>query len=162
MKKSPSQPKLKKLYVVRHAEFFGEKFTRSGETQVNYLAQQLKMLIGDKKRSLIIITSPLERAVKTAEVVANVFGVCPQVYEALKADEYRDGQVLADGLVALSGDAEVLVVIGHHTAPSGIANAFAKKFEKTVVERVTRNGNGYFLDLVRKVVIADIFDPELG
>lgn len=152
MKKTSPKLKLKKVYVVRHAEFFGREFTRTGEGQLHHLVSLLRSLIRGKKSSIFVVTSPLERAVKTAEAITKAFGITPQVFKELESDEYYKGQMLADGIVSLAGESEVAIVVGHFTAPSGIANAFSKEFGQSVPEEEVRNGRGYFVDLVRKKV----------
>jgi len=96
-----------------------------GKLQMTVLTECLSKLIS-KEQKILILSSPILRAVESAQIIEAKFGVEHQVCDALCKDEWSDGEEQMKAILALSEGADVVIVVSHYEAPSGIANAFVK------------------------------------
>jgi phosphohistidine phosphatase len=142
-----------KLYIMRHgaAEDHSESgadgdraLTAAGRERVRDVA---KALVDAKEEPLLLVTSPLVRAVQTAEIVAIV----------TRLGE-RDGNVEVSRDIAPEGDARRLVrklaseqkkrvmLVGHEPDLSGLVASlvghFGRGFEKAMVVCVSTGSQG--------------------
>ena len=118
------------LLVIRHAiamdqDEFAESgesddrrpLTKAGMKQMRRGAKGLRQVVD---RIDVLVTSPYTRAVETAEIVAEEFGIGPaEVSPSLAPDVYFDE---FERRTELHADAVVLAIVGHEPHLSGLVS----------------------------------------
>jgi phosphohistidine phosphatase SixA len=145
---------LKLVVAIRHAEYVGcepdDSLAPRGIDKVKSLAEQISPLVNGSK--VMIFTSWAGRTVQTSEIIKEKLGV-PEVTvcRSLYGDDYSDGQEQMDDVLELVGekDPDVIVAVSHCDAPSGIIDAFARKYlgKKVLGRWESMKGSAIVLDL---------------
>ena len=135
-----------RLYVMRHgpAGFHGEwmasddlrPLTPKGRAAVEAIAEQLVAAAVTVDR---ILTSPLTRAMETAEIVADRLGVADLLESDPRLEPGFDSEELAT-ILADFADANALMLVGHEPDLSGVVYALigggSIDYKKGAVARV--------------------------
>lgn len=127
---------LKKVIAVRHGEYDQESdsLTEKGCYQSKFLAKIIRMMIGNKERSIILFTSTLNYAMETATILEKELGSLTRVEsDFLEGDQFEDGEESVPPIKAIIDDKKhidnpVIIVVTHFEAPSGIINGFSKLY----------------------------------
>lgn len=147
MKAKKKPRKLKQVIAVRHGEFadYTMNLNEEGESQMRALAERLKKLVR-KGYTVEVFSSPNARAMQSAEIISKPFGISSVRCEALKSDEYGDGQEKMKALLSLWKGGDVIIAVTHYESPSGIIHAFSlKHFSKPVKCAESEKGDGLML-----------------
>ncbi|MCR4311126.1 MAG: histidine phosphatase family protein [Candidatus Taylorbacteria bacterium] len=146
-----SRKKLKAAIAIRHGEYSDQtsELNPEGIEQVKFLAGRLKKLV--KPRHIVkIFSSPVVRARQSAEILAEHLKTQVQEIGALGYDEFESGQHQMNELLGQKDGVDVIVAVTHFVAPSGIIDAFSRKFfSKTAFEKAyeSRKGDGHMICL---------------
>jgi phosphohistidine phosphatase len=142
-----------KLYVMRHgaAEEHADSgvdgdraLTPSGRERVRAVA---KALVDASETPLTIVTSPLVRAVQTAEIVALVTKLGDRDGTVSVRREVAPGGASAHFVRSLAGDgAKRVMVVGHEPDLSGLVSellgSFGRAFDKAMVVGLSLPADG--------------------
>lgn len=145
---------LKLLVAIRHAEYRGcepnDALIPCGVEKVESLSEKILPLVNGSK--VMIFTSWTGRTVQTSEIIKEKLGVPEvKVCDSLFGDDYSDGQDQMENVLELVGenDPDVIITVSHCDAPSGIVDAFAKKYlgKKVLGRWESMKGSAIVLDL---------------
>ncbi len=129
MKTKESKKEAQLIIAVRHGEYDDRGLTCDGVQQVQDLASRLRQII-PKGHTVAVLSSPMHRAVQSAEIIARKFLCSHTVHSDLSSDDSADGELLMQVLTK-EYYGETVVAITHYDAPSGIIDAFSRKYFKT-------------------------------
>jgi phosphohistidine phosphatase SixA len=139
---------LKFVVAVRHGQYFGGSLNDQGKEDVTKLTAAIVTKVAGIN-SIVLLTSPLLRAVETAQIIGVGLNTTHQCVNLLQLDFYecyRDKE--AKELLELAENCECVVAVSHNEAPSAILNIFSEKYlQKTVWCQTTRKGCGLCLCL---------------
>ncbi len=159
--KTPSRRELTQVIAVRHGAYSDQTgdLNELGRNQVHKLANTLRRRIKEKE-AVEVFSSPAQRAQISAAIIARAFEVNHVVCDALSSDEYEDGSVMMNALLAKRKGSTVIIAVTHYEAPSGIIRAFAQKyFEKSVRCGKTDNGDGCSICLKTGTISLSVLAP---
>jgi phosphohistidine phosphatase SixA len=143
---------MKKLVIVRHGDYGLDRcLNEFGKKNINNLAKQLKRRINSD--SLMILSSPLERAKESAEIIAANFKV-----------SFKENRILCSGggysenfpgllklIRNLQYDVDVLILVTHFEYTEGFPSYFGQ--QELGVNFLTRGiskGKAWEIDCVKK------------
>ena len=131
---TPSCRELTQVIAVRHGAYNDQTrdLNELGRNQVHKLAHTLRRRI-EEKEVVEVFSSPAQRAQTSAAIIAKEFGISHMVCDALRSDNYEDGDYLMNALLAKRNGSTVIIAVAHHKAPSEIIHAFARRDFKTSV-----------------------------
>lgn len=140
---------LSQIMAVRHGDY--SRTTRDldavGIGQVERLAGILRSKVKPEHK-VEVLSSPLSRAKQSAEIIARQFGVKIETCDELELDEFEDGEEQMNAVLRKLNGADVVIVVTHHRAPSGIINACSRKFfQKEVGSKASEKGDGLMISL---------------
>ncbi len=117
---------LKKLIIVRHGSYGSDGYlTEYGQGQMGRLGAKLKTRIEGKVR---VLCSTAPRALQSARLLAQYFGVEVESHDKLWSDEGHPEDVdAALSLIAACDDCDVLIVVTHFEYAIEIPSAYGKK-----------------------------------
>ncbi len=140
--------KLTRLIAIRHCDnVSGDKLSDFGTKQAKRLGIIIKELLNGNN-SIIILSSPTGRARETGAIIACEIegGAKIEIKEVdeLESDEYGDGVTQVNAIGGFINNFCNVIVITHHTSPSGIMNAFSQaNFGISFPCMVSRKGTGF-------------------
>ncbi len=151
---------LKVVVAIRHgeeSEKAGSFLTLTGQDQMKEVVTRLRKILSFTQK-ILVLTSPLPRAIESGEIIAQGLGVKRQTQFQLKLDGWAHGSSQKDSILyeLEDVDVEAVIVVTHFAAPSGIAHAFASEFGKEVEGKECENGNGYIIFLETGQVVEDL------
>lgn len=149
---------LKMVFAIRHGNYSSStmELDSDGCRQSQTIADKLRTMIPYGLR-IIVITSPLQRAMGTAGIIATNLGASVSVCNLLENDSYETGNVKRGEIISLAKGVEVVVAISHYKSPSGIIDAFARQaFQEKVQCFECRKGNGLMVNLSTRRIITDL------
>ncbi|MEN9614254.1 MAG: hypothetical protein RLZZ347_561 [Candidatus Parcubacteria bacterium] len=160
MKKSPPKIELQTIFALRHGAYDAyspnKSLDQEGIAQVTTLTERIGGIIAPQSH-VLVLSSPTLRAVQSAEIISKRFSVVPKVLKLLEKQDYRFGTAMMREIVEASEGFSVVIAVGHFTAPSGIAHAFAHEaLGKSVEPAECKNGDGYIVDLKTGTIITSL------
>lgn len=144
---------LKWVIAARHGDYDemakDENLTPVGHEQAKSLAKLVKERTNGNT-SVVIFTSPEIRCIETGAHFAEQLGTNADVVRKLCRDQYEDGDEQMEAVFTALSDSsvDVIVLVTHYKAPSGIMNAFSNKFCSTSFpEKIVTRGTALILDV---------------
>jgi len=122
---------MKQLSIVRHAHAeavsyqysdFARVLTKPGRDEARFVAEKASRVISKPD---LILASPAARALETARIFAEVFGIDPDSVITDKTIYYTDSMEMLAMLEKLDASFQNVVVIGHNPAISELAMRLA-------------------------------------
>ncbi len=147
---------LELVFAVRHGPHDAGVLTSEGARLVGRLATRLRKLI-PRGCPVAIISSTVPRAVESATIIASEFEVAVKVNSVLESGSADVGELVAETLEGLTGDAGAVIVVTHAGTPSGIINGFARRLGKTFKHRVCPLAGGHLINIGSGDIAPDIF-----
>ncbi|MDD5043709.1 MAG: histidine phosphatase family protein [Patescibacteria group bacterium] len=117
-----------KLIIVRHGDYdSGAHLSNLGCEQMKALAEKLKTVVNGS--SVCILTSPIGRALESAEILNSVFNVGCEQHKVLWSESRHpeDFPVALDLVRSHKDRAEVLILVTHYEYAEGFPRYFAKE-----------------------------------
>ena len=155
-----TESSLKMVFAIRHGDYSGSTMELDGygRAQSEFISKKIRTMIPNNFK-VIVITSPLQRAMGTAEIIATNLNASVRVCGHLQDDNYDTGNIKRREIISLAMGVDVVVAISHSVSPSGIINAFSKQaFQEEVHCFECRKGNGLMVDLTTRRIITDLLN----
>jgi hypothetical protein len=156
---NPSKTKI--VFALRHAERDRQLggLTTTGKDQALKLGQKIFQEISDRCSSCVIIVSGQDHGNQTGRFILEAFRGVPRrlaktrVEPRFSFDSSDDGEILVHSIVAIGYEYEVCIVVGHGSAPVGIARKYAQDMGLPLVTaKEPLFGSGYKIDIEKQTV----------
>jgi phosphohistidine phosphatase SixA len=136
------------VFVVRHGEydsFSGGSLVELGQEQSHVLGNSIKDLV-PAKSTVKILSSPIRRALQTAEIIGTILKRRVKILEYLSNDEYHLEPCLVEQLSTIR-NFDVLVIVTHLDGVPGVMNHYSTLLCKLTTRKMNiAKGNGLVLD----------------
>ena len=138
-----------RIFLVRHGEAPGSGLSDLGVAQIKAAANVLKQSEINPKETLLL-TSPLPRAVESADILREELGLAIAVEKDWLASDRSSMQQLLSEFTN-NPTAQVIVLTSHMPDIEATVERFAGSFDISLRARV-RNGSVHLIDMDNKIV----------
>jgi len=146
---------MKKLVVARHGQYgHDDRLNETGRDQVAGLAKKLEAHINSD--SVLLLTSPVDRARESAEIIGSYFGVGLEEHEVLwsENDHPEDFPRALELVKSRQGDVDIIILMTHFEYVEHFPAYFAKKeLEVELRCRLIEKGEAWVVDCEQKSLI---------
>lgn len=168
------------LYLMRHGETEGPKrvykghidvpLSKEGIKQVEKVAEILKLFVGKRElNNRIILSSPLERAVKTAEILGRALSIEYRTMEILKERSFGKWEGLSlDQIVSLYPEEfeRWRQNPAKFSPPEGESTIDVSKRAKKAIEQILKEYKGYEVFItahggINRVILCNLLNIPL-
>lgn len=145
---------MKQLIVVRHGQYgHDDRLNDRGRTQIGALADKLKSLMNGA--TVMILTSTVDRARESAEILSSAFGVGFEEHEILWSENSHPEDL--PGTLELvrsrKDNADVLVLVTHYEYVKEFPSYFAREELGTSMHSgLIEKGEAWVLDCLQKTL----------